>query len=65
MLNYLKFCPQAEKRTAEVVGRGGGQAGEAEEQEGEEQLSVLLLGGLAGGLGVILILGVMGGLLAR
>ena len=48
-----------------MVGRGGGQAGEAEELEGEEQLSVLLLGGLAGGLGVILILGVMGGLLAR
>ena len=55
---------QAEKRTAEVVGRGGG-SGEGEEMQEEDEATLLVLGCLAGGLGVLVLVGLVGGLVVR
>ena len=61
---YFPFSYQAEKRTAEVVGRGGG-SGEGEEMQEEDEATLLVLGCLAGGLGVLVLVGLVGGLVVR
>ena len=61
---YFHFSHQAEKRTAEVVGRGGG-SGEGEEMQEEGEATLLVLGCLAGGLGVLVLVGLVGGLVVR
>ena len=47
-----------------MVGRGG-VSGEGEEMQEEDEATLLLLGCLAGGLGVLVLVGLVGGLVAR
>ena len=48
-----------------MVGRGGAGGGEVDEVEDEDEVTLLLLGGLAGGLGVLVLVGLVGGLVVR
>ena len=48
-----------------MVGRGGGSAGEGEEMQEEDEATLLMLGCLAGGLGVLVLVGLVGGLVVR
>ena len=48
-----------------MVGRGGGPGGEVDEVEDEDEVTLLLLGCLAGGLGVLVLVGLVGGLVVR
>ena len=48
-----------------MVGRGGGGGGEVDEVEDEDEVTLLLLGCLAGGLGVLVLVGLVGGLVVR
>ena len=47
-----------------MVGRGGG-SGEGEEMQEEDEATLLVLGCLAGGLGVLVLVGLVGGLVVR
>ena len=48
-----------------MVGRGGGSGGEGEEMQEEDEATLLMLGCLAGGLGVLVLVGLVGGLVVR
>ena len=48
-----------------MVGRGGGSGDQGEEMQEEDEATLLMLGCLAGGLGVLVLVGLVGGLVVR